>query len=232
MFLGGKMKAGEKFTITTSLSEDFGYSYNTDILTYVKEDSDYYYFLFRVIDFIQRKEIDKEVRVKKALILSVESAENFIVEENIPLVSLENCKKIRISNSKNNSMDGSFTNELLFLVAENKTHFQFVTAKKKYLVICKKNDRDIIELQEYVKDSENPFIKYPQLNDIWLTRQEMAISSIERFNKGDSSGKIYLIVLNGIVIGITGYYLTSNEKDAGLRWHGIIPSERKRGTAD
>lgn len=26
-------------TITTSLTEDFGYGYNTDILTYIKEDS-------------------------------------------------------------------------------------------------------------------------------------------------------------------------------------------------
>ncbi len=218
-----KLQKGALVTITTSYNEDFGYSYNTDILTYIKEDNENYYFMV--------KEIEEEIRVKKTYVLSMEPAEIFMREKELKLISFKDCKKIKISNSRL-TRDKSYTNEVLFLVSENKTHFQFTTVKKSYFVILRKDDRDItylnLELQEYIRGSQNPFEKYPQLKNIWFDRKR-AISFIERFNNSESSGKIFLIVLDKEVIGITGYYLTGNEQQVGIGCHGVVPSSQKEG---
>lgn len=99
-----------------------------------------------------------------------------------------------------------------------------------------------IRLVEYKKGDINPFTTYTKLADIWIERKERAISSIDRFNQNESTGKIFLILLGKEVIGITGYYLIDSDKKhsiydytdnmdryVGLRWHGIVLEHQKRG---
>lgn len=87
-----------------------------------------------------------------------------------------------------------------------------------------------LKLIEYLKGTVNPFTTYTNLAKIWNERKERAISSIERYNNDETTGKIYLIQLDNNTIGITGYYLiNSNDDYAGLRWHGIVLGFQNKG---
>lgn len=44
----------------------------------------------------------------------------------------------------------------------------------------------------------------------------------------DESGHIFIACVAGETVGITGWYRMS-ASDAGLRWHGVIPSQRNKG---
>ncbi len=44
----------------------------------------------------------------------------------------------------------------------------------------------------------------------------------------DESGAILIASIAGVIVGITGWYRMST-RDAGLRWHGIVPGERNKG---
>lgn len=92
------------------------------------------------------------------------------------------------------------------------------------------NNKPNIKLIEYKKGSINPFTTLTRLADIWMERREKAISSIDRFNENKSTGKIFLVLLEEEVIGITGYYLIDKKDDfIGLRWHGIVLEHQKQG---
>lgn len=253
-------KENQPVVITTCYSEDFGYSYNDEILKYLRMDEKNIYFIVteNTIDFEDLKELykpkDKVIGIKKEYIKTIEDASNFINDIN-SIENYEQLERIKISAS-NLTRDKSFLNIHPYLVAENKTHFQFLVKRqtvgfdKYFLVISRKDDRDItyvgIRLVEYKKGDINPFITYPKLADIWTERKERAISSINRFNQNESTGRIFLVLLENEVIGITGYYLIDadekhdiyeysdndiNDIDSyvGLRWHGIVLEHQKRG---
>ena len=44
----------------------------------------------------------------------------------------------------------------------------------------------------------------------------------------DESGKVLIAVVDDVIVGMTGWYRMSTS-EAGLRWHGVIPGERKHG---
>lgn len=251
-------KEYQPVTITTSYSEDFGYSYNDEILKYSSMDEKNIYFIAtkNVIDFDDFKELykpkDKVIGIKKEYIETIEDASNFIKDIN-SIENYEQQERIKISASKL-TIDKSFLNTHLYLVAENKTHFQFLVKRqsvgfdKDFLVISRKDDRDItyvgIRLVEYKKGDINPFLTYTNLANIWTERKERAVSSIDRFNQNESTGRIFLVLLGNEVIGITGYYYlidadekydiydySDNNIDSyvGLRWHGIVLEHQKRG---
>ncbi len=57
---------------------------------------------------------------------------------------------------------------------------------------------------------------YTRLADIWLKTKENKIKS-----------KIFLIILEDEIIGITGYY-SNNDVCGGFKWHGIVLEHQKR----
>ena len=44
----------------------------------------------------------------------------------------------------------------------------------------------------------------------------------------DESGEILIASIASVIVGVTGWYRMST-RDAGLRWHGVVPSERHKG---
>lgn len=96
---------------------------------------------------------------------------------------------------------------------------------------------------------ENPFEKYPQLQNIWpepfkTTAME---ATVEHFDLSKNYpdidiGNIYIIKHQNDVIGITGFYIYTeddsfkeynpNMSNFGLRWHGIISEQRGKGYSE
>ncbi len=87
---------------------------------------------------------------------------------------------------------------------------------------------------------DNPFLDYPQLQTIWpselqLLAEKGTVESIQdekEFyvkNHLNIPDTLFLIRLNNEVIGLTGFYFSSQEHAAHLRWHGIIPQHRRYG---
>ena len=80
----------------------------------------------------------------------------------------------------------------------------------------------------------DPFALYPALLTIWpepfATRARCdTVESLEEIDDEDF-GAIFLITLQGQVIGITGYYWYDDEGiELGLRWHGLLPTHRGTG---
>lgn len=105
-------KENQPVTITTSYSEDFGYSYNNEILKYSSMDEKNIYFIATksVIDFEDFKEVykpkDKVIGIKKEYIKTIEDASNFIKDIN-SIENYEQLERIRISAS-NLTRDRSF----------------------------------------------------------------------------------------------------------------------------
>lgn len=80
----------------------------------------------------------------------------------------------------------------------------------------------------------DPFGTYQDLGNIWpepfasIAREAVA----EHLNEQDTYdiGGIYLVKKDEDVIGISGYFLyTENATTLGLRWHGIVQSHRGHG---
>ena len=82
--------------------------------------------------------------------------------------------------------------------------------------------------------SGDPFALYPALLTIWpepsLTRaRHDTVESLLDLDDEDF-GAICLILLDGQVVGITGYYWYDDIGiELGLRWHGLLPAVRGRG---
>lgn len=74
------------------------------------------------------------------------------------------------------------------------------------------------------------FEAWPQLQSIW--RAELAAIAAYHTRQwetdADESGDILLAYVGDTLIGITGWYRL-DMSEAGLRWHGVMPSFRKRG---
>jgi hypothetical protein len=94
-----------------------------------------------------------------------------------------------------------------------------------------------IQLRELHVGSPAPFEAYPQLLDIWpqaYTEAMVEAVTEDLARIGMDVGGIFLIEKAGAVIGITGYYYY-DENDpcaVGLRWHGLISSERGKGYSE
>lgn len=83
--------------------------------------------------------------------------------------------------------------------------------------------------------SGNPFDEHPQLREIWHadlqphvetdTMKDLALG-----NADPARNLVYLIELDGTVVGITGVY-NLGEDTLGLRWHGVVPSARHGGVS-
>lgn len=76
----------------------------------------------------------------------------------------------------------------------------------------------------------NPFIDHPQLLDIWPPASSEIMQEITLESLEDNEPAIFLIYHETQVIGITGYFLMSEDVEyVGLRWHGIIKTKRGFG---
>jgi RimJ/RimL family protein N-acetyltransferase len=89
----------------------------------------------------------------------------------------------------------------------------------------------MITLQDVVDG--NPFTAHPQLRTIWPAHfteiaEDAAQDAIAHMPFGDVGG-LYLVKLGNRVIGITGFFYCESETEPFLRWHGIIPAERRKG---
>lgn len=80
------------------------------------------------------------------------------------------------------------------------------------------------------KFKSHAFNEFDRLKSIWSL--ELSIMAEEGTNDFETSlsehGEILLICFLGDVVGITGWWPIS-DNEAGLRWHGVIPSYRKMG---
>jgi RimJ/RimL family protein N-acetyltransferase len=80
----------------------------------------------------------------------------------------------------------------------------------------------------------DPFTQHPSLLTIWpepsLARaRHDTVESLLEIDDEDF-GAICLILLDGQVIGITGYYWYDDLGiELGLRWHGLLPAFRGKG---
>lgn len=102
---------------------------------------------------------------------------------------------------------------------------------------------------EEIKDLD-PFTKYPQLKTIWpdpfnaimqeAYYEDLLLKSFHpHFDLGNMS---YIKSEDGTVIGITGMFIipdsgnyepiNPNLEEGYLRWHGIIPEERRKGYSE
>lgn len=92
-----------------------------------------------------------------------------------------------------------------------------------------------IYLEKFIWNQENPFDKYPNLQDIWepdlfIIAKEAIDESKERFLEGCDEGEVFLIKDDKKVIGITGYFpYEETYSHFFLRWHGILPEYQKLG---
>lgn len=82
-------------------------------------------------------------------------------------------------------------------------------------------------------ESGNPFADYPLLRSIWpaefaVIAEEAAVEAVDLMAQGDAGG-LYVIELEGRVIGITGFFYVASIEEPFLRWHGIVPAERGNG---
>jgi RimJ/RimL family protein N-acetyltransferase len=104
----------------------------------------------------------------------------------------------------------------------------------------------MIRLEQFI---ESPFDEHPQLKTIWpepsnSDMQEGYTSYIQitKDNPQIDFGPMYLIKNKEKVIGITGVFLEDENGQCYpydpethtvyLRWHGIVPSERRKGYSD
>ncbi|KVP75163.1 GNAT family N-acetyltransferase [Burkholderia ubonensis] len=81
----------------------------------------------------------------------------------------------------------------------------------------------------------NPFADHPQLRTIWpaefaVIAEEAAQDAVAQMPLGDIGG-LYLVMKDGQVIGITGFFYVESVDEPYLRWHGIVPAERRNGYA-
>lgn len=89
----------------------------------------------------------------------------------------------------------------------------------------------MIKRVSYIKDDPSPFEQSPALQTIWSDKrlQNHAEKSIQRYNL-HHSGEIFIIkTTNNETVGITGYYLLTDQHKCGLRWHDIVPDHRHKG---
>ena len=80
------------------------------------------------------------------------------------------------------------------------------------------------------KPAQTLFRFAPILRSIW--RDDLAdlaaMHTRQWETDRDESGSIFIACVDGKIVGITGWYRMSTH-DAGLRWHGVIPSQRNKG---
>lgn len=67
----------------------------------------------------------------------------------------------------------------------------------------------------------------PGFKDIWIVRYERARSDTQKWLLDPGYERKFLIMLDDIPIGLTGYYHFN--EDIGLAWHGIIPKYQGNG---
>lgn len=102
----------------------------------------------------------------------------------------------------------------------------------------------------------DPFLAFPQLRSIWppelfkVAREAVIeeLAKVGRLGPSAGDGRIFLVMKDDRVIGITGYFINQDIRcqttetlnydlyrqeitDIGLRWHGIVPEERHYGYA-
>lgn len=75
----------------------------------------------------------------------------------------------------------------------------------------------------------NPFADHPQLRSIWRDAYaQRAEADTVRCLERPEGRKVYLIVGDANrIVGITGYYFFDDDKDLGLRWHGVVQSMQR-----
>jgi RimJ/RimL family protein N-acetyltransferase len=83
-------------------------------------------------------------------------------------------------------------------------------------------------------EGANPFQDYPQLRSIWpepyRTLSEEGVTEHLEMVPEHDIGDVVLILKGDRVVGISGYFpMDTGYRNLGLRWHGIIPSERGQG---
>jgi hypothetical protein len=81
-----------------------------------------------------------------------------------------------------------------------------------------------------IKAEGSPFDIYPELQTIW---PEPYNTFAKEASEQDSViGQVLLITLDNTVVGITGVFdISEQPDDIFLRWHGVIPSQRRTGIA-
>ncbi|SAL88492.1 hypothetical protein AWB74_08588 [Caballeronia arvi] len=92
--------------------------------------------------------------------------------------------------------------------------------------ICPNGQR--IELVP-VDTGDDPFARYPSLQDIWPEPYRSEAARISRVHS--ASGEVFYVALDGTVIGITGVFFDDNNapSDVYLRWTGVVPTVRQKG---
>ena len=70
----------------------------------------------------------------------------------------------------------------------------------------------------------------PVLRSIWRADlADLAAMHTQQWETDDDeSGAILIASVAGAIVGLTGWYRMST-RDAGLRWHGVVPAERNKG---
>lgn len=77
---------------------------------------------------------------------------------------------------------------------------------------------------------QNPFEQFPYLKEIWPgVSSNLAQQAVDEAVENQDLG-LYLIMKDYTPIGMSGFFINSDDiKELGLRWHGIIASERGNG---
>lgn len=77
---------------------------------------------------------------------------------------------------------------------------------------------------------QNPFELFPYLKEIWPNASSaIAQEATQEAIKNQDIG-LYIIMKDYEPIGMTGFFINGDDnKELGLRWHGIIPMERGNG---
>ncbi|KVP17001.1 hypothetical protein [Burkholderia ubonensis] len=80
----------------------------------------------------------------------------------------------------------------------------------------------------------NPFEEYPQLRTIWpaefqVIAEEATVETVANEMPHGDVGGIFLVVKADQVIGITGFFYVDSVEEPYLRWHGLVPAERRNG---
>lgn len=78
---------------------------------------------------------------------------------------------------------------------------------------------------------KNPFATYLEFRDIWPDRNNAPEKDFLNWLEDPGTERKYLIVVEGRVVGLTGLW-EMDVKKLALAWHGIIPSERKKGYSE
>lgn len=75
----------------------------------------------------------------------------------------------------------------------------------------------------------SPFLRYPQLLQIWDKRREVMRQAVEYYITDPGIEQKFLMMnQDGFVVGITGYFL-AHPTGAGLAWHGVVPEHQGKG---